>query len=884
MPGRTWTTPEEYAFLQSKMAEYITKRADGRLWRFWPALFESWFGRFSEHARMGLPVPSTDGAEPELSKAKGDKVGLAISKRKDQLVSWYRHHSKKVNTVSAAKIKAEDSLTNLLFDIKAPRQRPHRPVEVFQKRNRALIDQALAAEGYFEMNEAATAAVIDLAEESDEAHKKRVKEAQAARMLMRTRVVHELFAEASSDELRSIAELVQAETETMALLRKDTGKGRKARERAAAEDAAREPTPEDYQLAIDESPEVLARVHKILARKTGWFGITIYGGPNPRFGGGLSMKTVCFGRTQAGNDFEAAHGSFDENISKNFQAFLKRSFPTSVRQARALQELDETSAPLPSLDGLFRLPNEPEPPAPAPREKPKRIRKSKAKKVQKQSTSAPGAIANTTPSANLSLPASPAFPSSASVPATLDSIPGSRAASPSSSDAFGDDRGGAGGLFTDRMQDESTAWPSGMGPPSSPATAEAAASAERGGHHGATYRHTTPPIDPSLLGEELSMPAAATAAAPAFTAPILTRPVPRGTFKGSVWSQKMPASPTPTSTTQVMGFNFPTTSTSAPVPAPVRLHGLLNRFHHIMDTPTPSAAPRPPLVASAVPHAPPPANPTLANFRMSTSNANAPSETTDSAMVSPNSPARISRISSASGGMSAPVTQTSPAPFLMQTRPMVKAPVPVVSKTTQEKKKAGGGRGRKVGAGESAAKEAARVGKKKTEARGKGKGKASAPDDVATEALTDTTNSMQVTAGAGLPVSAHATLTAAATPTLVYTSTNNSKAYAALARKQETAKKAADLAARKEKARVYNPDGPSDLVILPAPGPSRARRARKPTTNFDGSAVELPAKMSRAQQQAKRNQPSEDALLVRTGRKRAAADDGVPESSRVTKK
>jgi len=42
--------------------------------------------------------------------------------------------------------------------------------------------------------------------------------------------------------------------------------------------------------AIDESPEVLTRVHKALEKKTGWYGFTVYGGPNPRFGGALSMK------------------------------------------------------------------------------------------------------------------------------------------------------------------------------------------------------------------------------------------------------------------------------------------------------------------------------------------------------------------------------------------------------------------------------------------------------------------------------------------------------------------------------------------------------------------------------------------------------------------
>ncbi|KAJ7144746.1 hypothetical protein C8R43DRAFT_1130463 [Mycena crocata] len=935
MPPPGWTTPDEFAFLHRKIAEYITKKAEGRLWKFWPAFFEDWFNRFSEEARMVL-------ISVVKTKEQVEGVGKAVGIRKGQLVSWLRYHSKKVNTAPVATVQAQDSLANDLFKKKAPHRRAHRTVELFQKRNHALVDAALEVAGFFELNEAHAAATLaGWAEESAEDQKARMKTAQVERMTIRTRVVDELFSEASDDELRCIDELIKEEERVLALVNKGSKKGLKEQarqDRQEAEDPAREPTLEQYQLAIDESPEVMARIHKVLARKTGWYGITIYGGSNLRFGGGLSMKTVCFGRTLAGNDFEAAHGSFDESISKHFQAFLKRSFckywrwiehedvssksgcvvcfgrtlagndfeaahgsfdesiskhfqaflkrsfSTKVRRARALQQLAETvDDTLPSLDGLFRLPDEAKAATHPLREKPKCVRKKKPKTAAASSAPAaaaqPVSISSPATSHVLSSPdplpnSSP--PSNAVTPYVLHAADADSFSTNNFDDGldntdnfqcnFGNDgldttgTDSLGNSPRDGAENECSAqpWLAGMGPPSSPATAQAAANLKRGGLRNAIYMTAargSPPIDPSLLDNPLER----------YTRPSVG--VPRPAWKNVA----APISPTPTST--VLGFNFPGNTTSTPSRMPLRLNSLVNRFHHIMGDPP---------VVTATPGRSSSASVAVNTMTGRPDVANPFSVGTDT--VSPNSPARISRISSTAAGVSKAVEPTDHGsnetaaatgasemvesaaqgssergPFKIWSPPMANDPTATKASVAASARGASGKHRKAVIATDAATKEiavkeAAKGAAKKGKAKGKSMTATGRGGDVA--ALEDTTN---------LDGEQEPLPVAAAGPTLIFTMTNNSAPYAKVARKLEAEKKVREAAEKKERARLHNPD--------------------TATRNFDGSeVVPLPKKLTWAQQQAKKNEVSENALLARTGRKCGAEEEIPAGTSRTSKK
>ncbi|KAJ7506972.1 hypothetical protein B0H11DRAFT_1902981 [Mycena galericulata] len=389
MSPPAWTTLEEHTFLKTQVAGYLAARTNKKLWKFWPELHGIWFQKFPEEPRLGFPGLTKDGDAPALSEEQCIQLKEALVFRKERLVNWLRHHSKKTNDVGAVQRKASGSLASTLFTSKESNNRVHRPIELFQKACTTRIDAALQEEGFYEVKEGQMSLdVEDLEEESTEDRAARMKDARTQRMNIRNRVVNTLFNQITPEERAKLDELIEEE------------------KRAAAEKAKgankimdEERTPEEYLRAIDESAEVFAKVHKEIGKQTGWYGFSVYGGPNPRFKGKLSMKVVCFGETTAGNDFEHAHGSFDEGISKPFQAFLKRCFSAEDRSSRALPaKEDQTEAILPSLDGLFRIPSDEGGAGAKPVEKrPKAKRASKAKNKTTKDKSSPALSAPPAP-------------------------------------------------------------------------------------------------------------------------------------------------------------------------------------------------------------------------------------------------------------------------------------------------------------------------------------------------------------------------------------------------------------------------------------------------------------------------------------------------------
>ncbi|KAJ6507642.1 hypothetical protein DFH09DRAFT_1101032 [Mycena vulgaris] len=530
-----WTTPEELEWLQSKMPEYLILQAETKLWNFWAPMQGGWFRKFPEESRIGLPGVTEGGDAPDLTPEQSSMLTEAVKARKGQLENWFRHHSKKTKTVAAVQRSSTDSLDSLLFK-KEVRKRVHHPAEVWQKLHPAEVAAALRDAGYFELNEEhASGEANDWVNESDSTKLARIKAHQSKRMRVWTRVVAALFDQATDEEKASIHEIIEAE-------RKELEEEKQKRKGGDGEQR-----PEQYQQAIDETAEVVAKLHKIIGAKTGWYGFTVLGGPNPRFGGGLSMKVVSFGRTPAGNDFQAAHGSFDESITIPFQAFLKRSFSAAEREARALTQLEETEAVLPSLDPLFRLPPDvPTPLVPAKRVKPKRMHKKK-----KQSKSVTGTTASSDDTASAIPPSSsphfaPLPPASTSPERTpeIDDFDAGYIADDAPND-----------VFSDSNATRTTMWPAGMSVPPSPRTAAAVALAERGVEGGATYMNTPPPpvsavIDPVLL----ATPERPTAARPS-PRPLPAGAGPRPFGRAGSWGTHQPVSPTPFA--NVNGFNFP---------------------------------------------------------------------------------------------------------------------------------------------------------------------------------------------------------------------------------------------------------------------------------------------------------------------------------------
>lgn len=118
-----------------------------------------------------------------------------------------------------------------------------------------------------------------------------------------------------------------------------------------------------------------------------------------------------------------------------------------------------------------------------------------------------------------------------------------------------------------------------------------------------------------------------------------------------------------------------------------------------------------------------------------------------------------------------------------------------------------------------------------------------------------------------------ATAATDAGPSLIFSISNNTMR---LNREVETRQRAATTAAatvkaalRAENMRLHNPDGERPLVILPAL--RKTSRIRTSTKRADASPPKPKAVLTRAQVVAIQNAPSENALLERTAKKRAAS-------------
>ncbi|KAJ7033055.1 hypothetical protein C8F04DRAFT_1261396 [Mycena alexandri] len=379
MAPRTWHNDLQKAFFTAHMAEFVTLQRQSKTYRFWGPMYEAWFRQFPEEATLGYPVPSADGTRAALTPEELKLLGEAIVARKKQIRNYFNNNCHKLEPAGAKQPKSNNSLARMLFKAKPSRERLHKPIEIFQMRNNESIREACTQEGHDSLNEESFAAANpNWVDETDDAQVRRVKDAAATRMIVRTRVVKALFAEASEEELQAIADVLERE---------------KAGEVVAGGDGENVGgrTPAEYMASIHESWDVVKKVHKALEKMTGWYGFTMWGGPNPEIGGELSMKSVSFGLTPAGNDFEQLHVSFEKDVEVPFQHYLRQCFPANIRLERAL---DPKAGVTPfteeevTLDPRFRISN-PQPTTGAVKPKPKRMAKSKRKKKPTESDAPP---------------------------------------------------------------------------------------------------------------------------------------------------------------------------------------------------------------------------------------------------------------------------------------------------------------------------------------------------------------------------------------------------------------------------------------------------------------------------------------------------------------
>ncbi|KAJ7022248.1 hypothetical protein C8F04DRAFT_1194657 [Mycena alexandri] len=465
MPAHTWTTPAQFQLLSAHMPEYIVRHAQKKVSKVWPLIFEDFFRHHPVNGMVGVDKASaTDEQWQALQEA--------ILMRRGQIKAWFRYQHRKTHRTTTARRSAQSTLSSTLFNVKPTRHRVHRVTEVFQKRNRQRVNEVLAERGHDELNEEHMA--ID--GEDLEAQETRTKAVRGARLRMHNEVVRELYEDAPEWEREAIAEAIREEKENMG---------------ASTEQSALEAASEQRQIAIDDSGVVMEKVLQTLADKTGWFSFAIWGGPNPRHGGDLSLKCAVYGNTPAGNDFIAQHANYDEGISLPFQEFLRRCFENGLLRPPVVP------ANAVNVDGL--IPLDPEEDTPLAAENPAKTAKTKktsaksnARKARPKRVPKPRkAVAPPAPAPSATLSRRPLLPLRFLEQDDL---------------IFGNDNG-QDDMFPESLPSTSpsspstpvaTQWPEGMSAPTSPRTAARNAELERGGIV-ATATYAAAVVDPVLL-------------------------------------------------------------------------------------------------------------------------------------------------------------------------------------------------------------------------------------------------------------------------------------------------------------------------------------------------------------------------------------------------
>ncbi|KAJ7622446.1 hypothetical protein FB45DRAFT_870638 [Roridomyces roridus] len=337
MVGNKWTSAEQAEWLQKRVPKYIEAQAGKTFFKFWANLEVDWFQQWPEEVVLGLAVQTGEDDTTPLLESDQALLQGAI-----QLRTWYRHHSKKASGAAVSQRKSTSSLTNTLFPPK--KHRVHRPKELFQKVNAekiaaAIEDAVVDSDDDDDDDEGTTESAqpsqsLEGPEPAEESQPAKFA-LQRKRMVARNHVVTQLFDEATEEELAELDRMIEEEKEAYA---------KAEAERVISKGEVSVRTPQEYQSGIDASGGALAHVHNAVAEQTGWVGFAIYGGPNPKFGGKLSMKYNDWTGGITGTGFLAALKDFDEAICQPFQAFLRRVYREWHQQPNDTPRLTSTSS------------------------------------------------------------------------------------------------------------------------------------------------------------------------------------------------------------------------------------------------------------------------------------------------------------------------------------------------------------------------------------------------------------------------------------------------------------------------------------------------------------------------------------------------------------
>ncbi|KAJ6457580.1 hypothetical protein DFH09DRAFT_1381742 [Mycena vulgaris] len=340
-------TQEEQDFIKLWMPEFLLRKGRKELEDFWPKMRAAYLSEWPEELRLKLPLQQVvhdPNAEkpPPLTDKQRDRLDAALTERFKKLRNSFYNAYAKIRNQRGGVSRSPVSLAAMLFKARPKTKRRHQVLEVYQMVYKDKIKVALKKSEFDQLNEAAQCRDEDgewIDDDDDKSKMQRVKDARRTRMQIQRRVVQEQW-DAEGDAVREkMREMAQKEVVVPVQEEGEAEENGKTKERA----------PEAYQMSIDESGPVAEMFLAEFHRMTGWMGVLVYGGPVPRAGGELGVKSVCFGHTPAGLDFQRFHPHWKKGITTPLFRFLRQAIPREVRLSRGIftgedqSDIDEDS-------------------------------------------------------------------------------------------------------------------------------------------------------------------------------------------------------------------------------------------------------------------------------------------------------------------------------------------------------------------------------------------------------------------------------------------------------------------------------------------------------------------------------------------------------------
>ncbi|KAJ6523787.1 hypothetical protein DFH09DRAFT_1329823 [Mycena vulgaris] len=280
-------TPEQQQFIQLWMTEFLQKKAAKELDNFWPKMQSAYLSEWPEETELGLPVQEVNpdpNAEPSvpLTDEQRERLDEALGLRISRLHNSFFNAYAKIRNRRGGVGRSSVSLAAQLFKARPKSRRRHQTLEVYQKVHKGKVQEALKKSEYDTLNEASQCRDEDggwIDDDDDKLKMSRVASARSTRMKVWRRVVQELWDAEDEEVKEKIREMAKKE-----ILEPPKEVGVNG-----------ERSPEQYQMSIDEIPQVATMFLSEFHKMTGWMGVLVTGGPVPRAQGELGAKFVSFG-------------------------------------------------------------------------------------------------------------------------------------------------------------------------------------------------------------------------------------------------------------------------------------------------------------------------------------------------------------------------------------------------------------------------------------------------------------------------------------------------------------------------------------------------------------------------------------------------------------